>query len=465
MQAWARAELHPARLGDARLNRRLGRLVEDLAAQPTVSVPQASGTWAATKAAYRFWDSPRVRPEAIRAAHLHSTLQRVQDHPSVVVIQDTTDLDFAHHPATQGLGPLDRPAQRGLKVHSALAVSPQGVPLGLIHQQVWVRDPETVGQTRRRRQRELKDKESQRWLTALQASQEAVPEGIEVLTIADREADIYDLFALPRRPGVHLLIRATHNRRVEHEARYLWEAIRQSPPQGELTLQLQRKDDQPPRRATLTLRYLRLAIHPPRHHRRRAGLKPIPLGVVLAQEEHPPADVTPVCWLLLTTLPVDSFQDAVAWVRWYSYRWLVERYHFVLKSGCRVEEMQLEEADRIQRALATYCIVAWRLLWLTYEARQNPDVPCEGVLEAHEWQALYCTIHQTPLPPAQPPTLREAVRWIAQLGGFLGRKGDGEPGVKTIWRGLCRLHDIAATWKLLHSSPPTQGDLRLMGNE
>ena len=138
-------------------------------------------------------------------------------------------------------------------------------------------------------------------------------------------------------------------------------------------------------------------------------------------------------------------------VRYYSYRWLIERYHFVLKSGCGLEKLQLETAERLHRALATYSIVAWRLLWLTYEARENPDSPCDRVLEAHEWQALYCYSHKTPVPPITTPSLHEAVVMIAKLGGFLARKSDGEPGVKTIWRGLRRLHDIASAWKLLHA--------------
>lgn len=154
-------------------------------------------------------------------------------------------------------------------------------------------------------------------------------------------------------------------------------------------------------------------------------------------------------WLLLTTLPVTSFEDVVQCLRWYSYRWLIERYHYVLKSGCRIEQLQLETAERIHRALATYTIVAWRLLWITYLARYHPDAPADTVLETHEWQALYCTIHHTALPPPSPPSVHTCVRWIAQLGGFLARRRDGEPGVKTIWQGLRRLHDIAQTWLLV----------------
>lgn len=454
---WVTAELAYVQLGDARLNKRLEKLVEALAAKPNASVPEACGTWAATKAAYRFWDSPRVNPDAIREAHARGTLDRVEGCRRVLAIQDTTDLNFTGHPAMKGTGHLDYPTQRGLKVHSVLIATTQSVPLGLVHQQVWTRDLETKGKKHLRQRRETKDKESQRWLTALERTQELIPRNTEVITVADREADIYDLLAMPRRPGSHLLIRATHNRRVDHQARYLWQAIGQSPAQGQLILQLRRKNDQPPRQATLTIRYETLAIQPPALRRAAGSLSPVPVQVILAQEESPPPSVQPVCWLLFTTLPVSNIQQAVEYVRWYSYRWLIERYHYVLKSGCGLEELQLEQAQRVHRALATYCIVAWHWLWLTYQARQSPDIPCDSVLELHQWQSLYCTIHKTPVPPDKPPSLRQAVRWTAQLGGFLGRKGDGEPGVKTIWRGLRRLADIAETWRLLHPDPSPLG--------
>lgn len=455
--SWAARELQYADLGDARLNRRLINLVEALAEQPTSSVPEACGNWAATKGAYRFWSWEQVSVAAIGEAHRRSTMERMQGHERVLAIQDTTSLDFTDHPATQGMGILDHPACRGLKVHSVLMASTQGVPLGIIHQEVWSRDPATLGKKHQRRSKATKEKESQRWLTALERTQESCPEETQVITVADREADIYDLLAAPRQPGAELLVRATYNRRVDHEAQYLWEAMAQSPVQGEITIRLQRRDNQAARWATLTVRYQTLAIQPPQHRRAKERLHPVAVVVILAQEEAPPPGITPVRWLLFTTLAVNSFQEAVQCLKWYSYRWLVERYHFVLKSGCNLETLQLGDGQRIRRALATYSIVAWRLLWITYQAREDPAAPCTSVLEAHEWQSLYCTIHRTPTPPQIPPTLGEAVRWIAQLGGFLARTHDGEPGVKTIWRGLRRLTDIANTWKLL--DPDTENHL------
>jgi hypothetical protein len=174
---------------------------------------------------------------------------------------------------------------------------------------------------------------------------------------------------------------------------------------------------------------------PPRHHLERATLPPLRLQVILAEEEDAPAGSRPLRWLLVTSLPIASLEDALCTIRRYSYRWLIERYHFILKRGCRLEHLQLENVGRRQRALATYLIVAWRLLWLTYAARRQPDQPCSVVFETHEWQALYGTLHRTAKPPETPPTLRPAVHWMARLGGFIERRADGEPGVQTIWLG------------------------------
>lgn len=463
MQRWAAEEVGTAQFGDRRLTKRLVKVVEDLAAQPNASVPQACGSWAATKGAYRFWDSRQVRPEAIRAAHQASTVARLAGAGRILAVQDTTDLDYAHHPATKGVGPLAHPACQGLKVHSALALSAVGVPLGLLAQEVWARDPTTVGLAKQRRQRVFEEKESHRWVTTMRAIEHALPAEQPVLVVADREADIYELLAAPRAVGVDLLIRADHNRRVEHPERYVWPAIQSSPVLGRLTVELRRHDERPPRQASLTIRATTLTILPPRHHPQRASLPSLPVQVVLAAEEAAPPGIKPISWLLYTTLPVTTFDTAIQIVRWYTLRWLVERYHYVLKSGCHLEQLQLETAERLERALATYCIVAWRLLWLTYEARLNPNAPADTVLEAHEWQALTCTMTNSSRPPVTPPSLHQAVRWIAQLGGFLARKHDGQPGVKTIWRGLRRLHDISETWRLLHPPPP-QLDTRLMGN-
>jgi Transposase DNA-binding/Transposase Tn5 dimerisation domain len=454
-EPWVIEELNHADFGDERLTKRFMRLVSDLAARPEATVPQACADAAATKGAYRFWDHEQVSPEAIRAAHRTKTVERVQQEQTILAIQDTTKLNFNSHPKTQGLGPIDAHGTQGVQVHSVFAVSGQGVPLGLLHQQVWARDPGQTGKKHKRKQVPIEKKESYRWLQSLTASGQAVAAGTHVITVADREADIYDVFAFPRPAGMDLLIRAAYNRRVEADEQTgkLWDLLQQSPAQGTTCLHLEHKPGQKARDVTLTLRWRSLSILPPAPKSLHAVHEPIPLVAILVTEEQPPPGQEPLCWLLLTTLAVQTFLQAEQCVRWYRCRWLIERYHFVLKSGCRLEDLQLETAARLERALATYCVVAWRLLWLTYQARETPEVSCEVVFQPHEWHALYAAIHRTALVPATPPPLQQAVRWVAQLGGFLGRTSDGDPGVQTIWRGLRRLDDLSAMWLLLHSSP------------
>jgi hypothetical protein len=169
-------------------------------------------------------------------------------------------------------------------------------------------------------------------------------------------------------------------------------------------------------------------------------------------EKDAPQGVEPLSWLLLTSLPVETFAQAAQCVIWYRFRWLIERDHFVLNSGCSIEDLQLRTAERLECALATCCLVAWRLLWLTYQTRQTPDADCSGAFQTHEWQALYAFIHKTNIIPLTPPSLHDATLWVAKLGGFLARSSDGEPDVKTIWRGLRRLDDISSMWLLLSTS-------------
>jgi hypothetical protein len=420
-----------------------------LAARPSASIPAACGSWAATKAAYRFFDD-----ETIVAAHVRATVERAEAEPLVLALQDTTQLELSAHPALEGAGPLAGAGQRGVLVHSVLAATDDGVPLGLLHQHRWARDPEDVGSRHTRRSKPTAEKESQRWLDALDATQAALSPATPVLTVADREADLYDLFALPRPPQSELLVRATHNRRVDHEARYLRDAIERAPGCGELTVAIGRRDACPPRPATLSLRSVALALWPPH---RRAGAA-IPVVAILAEETAPPPETPPIRWLLLTTLADATPTGARAAVRRYAARWLIERYHYALKQGCAVEELQLRQVARLERALAIYAVVAWRLLWLTYAARRQPDQPCTVALSDAEWRTLWSAIQRT-APPAEPPSLRQAVRWIARLGGFLGRRGDGEPGVKVIWRGLQRLEDLTLGWSLAQALPAPSPDV------
>jgi hypothetical protein len=445
MNTFLSDEFRFANLGDQRLNRRLERLVTALADKPASSVPQALGDWAPTKAAYRFWDNDRLDAADIRAAHRHATVARLPEAGLVLAIQDTTALSFTTHKAVRGLGYLTKRHQRGLLVHSLLAATEDGVPLGVLHQEVWARPLKRFGRRRTRARRRTAHKESQRWLTALNEAATVVSPTRSVLVVADREADLFDLFAAPRPAGVDLLVRAKPRRRLHRDHRLLGQAAAAAPVVATMTVTLPRADDRPARTATLTLRATAVTLERPSVHPRRRWLQPVPVQVILAEETDAPAGETPVRWLLVTTRPTLTPEAVVQAVRWYSRRWLIERLHFVLKSGCRIERLQLETAARLQRALATYLFVAWRLLWLTYQARQQPHEPCTSVLDQDQ-QAVLRQHYQ--LPEDGVATLHEAVRLVARLGGFLNRQGDGEPGVQCLWRGWRELQAMVQGYRL-----------------
>jgi hypothetical protein len=451
MSRWVEEELNGERFKDKRLNKRFALILDRLIERPEASLPQAMASWAETKATYRFLDSEKVTPESIRGSHIQSTVKRATRKPRVLLIQDTSPLDFTDHKDTTGLGYLDRRFMKGLFMHTTLCCTDQGVPLGLLDQQIWVRDLKDLGKRHKRAQRPFEDKESAKWVRALKHSLDLLPESVATVTIADREAAIFELFVTPRPAKADLLIRACRERRLKlnDEVDHLWPVMLKSPVRGKITVEVAANKGSQPRTARCGIHFEKVSLLPPTTSIHKETLS---LWVVLVREEEAPEGVKPLEWLLLTTLRVESLEEALQCVKWYSLRWLVERYHLVLKSGCRVEKLQLETAERLERAVAIYSIVAWRLLWLTYEARKSPEASCEIALEEHEWQSLYCTIKRTSTPPCEPPTLRQAVRWIAQLGGFLGRKCDGEPGVMAIWRGFRRLEDISSTWQLLRTS-------------
>jgi hypothetical protein len=455
---WAWQELGGLDLGDIRRSERLVKTAGLLAERPGESLPRACGSWADTEAAYRLFDNERVSASAIRGAHYQNTARRAGLEPAVQVISDGSSQDFSGLVETTGLGHLESGDARGLDLHATLVATLDGRPLGLVDARFLARDPATKGKKHERRQKPTAEKESRVWLDSLAAAQERLPESVPFVFTADAEADIFELFCAPRRPNVHLLVRCSQpTRRVDHPAGQLGKAIRTVKPGGSFEVTLARGNGRKERSATLSLRWERLDILAPRHAIAPPA-RETSLWVVLAEEDVPPAGETPVSWLLLTTLPTESFREARSRTEAYARRWLVERYFYTLKEGCRAEQLQLGTADRLERALSLMCIVAWRLLWLALEARHDPHSSCERVLAEHEWKALYA-YHYPTLPEAKkPPTLREAVRLIAKLGGFLGRKGDGEPGVKTLWLGIGVLQRLAEMYRsFAEKSPPDQG--------
>jgi len=323
----------------------------------------------------------------------------------------------------------------------------KGIPFGVIGHRMWVRPPASKNSKKTHKTRPIEDKESVRWVEVARETSNIIPPSTKVVMVGDRESDIYEVIALGLE-GYEFLIRAAWNRRLNKPDDYtmtersLWQSAEKAPILGKQSIVVPRGDDKPERTATVTLQSVTVSINPPRH-RKKEKLPAPTVNALLIREFAPPTDIEPIEWLLLTTLPVSTFGEAVQCMTWYTYRWRIERYHYVLKSGCRIEKLQLETKDRLMRALAVYSIVAVRLLWLTYQARQTPDIPCTSVFSENEWTTLFMAVHKINDLPVSPPTLETAVLWVAMLGGFLARKHDGQPGVMVFWRGLRRLFDLA----------------------
>lgn len=451
---WALTEFGNAQLGDERRTHRLQMIATAFAQQPTASLPQACGPGPATQGAYRFFENDDVAPEAIRAAHQHATLDRVRRCPLVLALQDTTALNYSTHPKTRGLGPLGShsPKTIGLLLHSTLTVTPTGQPLGFLHSAVRART-RAHGTAQSRHRKSVAQKESRKWLDSLSACQALAPQcpDTTLVNVADREGDLYELFAQAlaptEGPPVHLLVRSRHNRQLAGQDRRLWDAVSRTRAAGSLQVRVGRRGEQPGRPATLQVRFRPVLLAAPG---RKADQPPLNLWALEARELRPPQGVSAIRWQLLTTLPVTTLAEACERIGWYAQRWQIEVLHKVLKSGCQIEQRQLETAARLERVLAVDLVVAWRLLALCKAAREHPDAAVSAWLSQTEWEALWCHVHQRTTPPQMPPNVRRAVRWIAQLGGFLARKSDGEPGPMTLWRGLHRLNDLAAMWRLCH---------------
>ena len=476
MDSWAQQEFAMSNLGDKRLDRRLRKIATTFCRAPNANVPNAtSALWSQTKAAYRFFNNPKVTKENILAPHRERTGDRIENRKVVLSVQDSSELKYTKHPGTEGLGYIGNLNHRGILVHPTLLVTTEGTPLGLIDLKTWIREAtddeitemKRKGKKERDKERERRryattteERESFKWIESYRCTrdfQRATDDDTIFVSVCDREGDIYDLFAETspdgegEKPG--LLVRAARNRVVDGEYRYLWETVESHPVQGHVTVKVPRRKNYPAREAELAVRFCPITVLPPTHRPKSEGLKPVQAWAVYADEVNCPKGAEKVSWMLLNTIPVECYEDALERLKWYTHRWVIESFFRVLKSGCKVEARQLRHRVRLEKCVALDCVIAWRILFLTLTGRESPDLPASVLFDEDEWKALYCYVNSTPNPPDEEPRLQDVIRKIANLGGFLGRKSDGEPGMTTLWVGLSRLFDIAGVYKIFTKAP------------
>ena len=473
---WASDEFDEVDLGDKRLDARLVKLCDSFSEAPESPINQACEDWAETKAAYRFFQNENVDAVKIMTAHRGKTSVRAANHRTVLALQDTSYFIYTSHPKTKGLGEIslkkgknmDKIYSNGLVMHTCLAVTTKGTPLGLLDQKIFVRKLRPEHERRSMGGKYIQDvipveeKESYRWIEALDATAEATA-GTKVVTVCDRECDFYDFFKVAEKNGNPVLVRASQNRTINRESRYaekevdkLWDYIAKQPEAGSYTVEISAVKQakhckgRTARKAEMSITFGAFRMNPPRNNPKHKTeiLPDIKMYVVYALEKDPPEGEDPVEWMLLANQPVTTLEEACERMRWYSLRWRIEMFFKILKSGFRVEACRLGTADRLMRYLTLMSIVAWRLFMITMVARTDPTLPCTHFLSEQEWTVLAVKSLRGGIIPATPPTISEALVWIAKLGGYLARKSDGPPGTLVLWRGWKRLTDLTEGWCL-----------------
>jgi hypothetical protein len=475
---WVIDEMQDVDLKDKRLNDRLCDVLSQLGGHPTASIPAACGGHAEMAAAYRLFDNKKVHFENVLQPHVEATRRRIVAQPVVVLAQDTTEIDLTR-PEQQvaGAGPLDSGSRRGMFLHLMHAFTPDGTPLGTVHADVWTRDdeppPSKSERSAKRKQTPIEEKESQRWIDMLRRARDTARRAPEtrVICVADSEADIYELLveaqAEPRE--VEWIVRACQNRAVaetpenkeqngesDTAANHLREQVLACDALFTHTVKVRgrkakvacetrgRRQSRKSRMAEVEVRAARVTLRPPWRPDRK--LPEVSVNAVLVREINPPENEPPVEWMLLTNLPIDTVEQVRKVIQLYCVRWMIEVFFRTLKSGCRVQERRFERADRLLRCLAVYLIVTWRTLFVCRLGREFPEISCEAIFEPAEWKSVYRIVRDE-TPPEKPPSLKAMVRMVAQLGGYVNRRRDDDPGPQTVWLGLQRTHDMALCWQ------------------
>ncbi|WP_161604829.1 IS4 family transposase [Roseiconus nitratireducens] len=460
-----------ADLGDERLNRRLKSLAHTLASKPSESIPAAADSRAEWEAAYRFFDNDRVSPEKVLAPHREATLERVSQASSIVLVQDTTQVNLTRPTEqVQGAGYLGCDSQYGVFYHPLMAFTEQSLALGMVWQKHWTRDeePSRLSKTEKAKQRRetpIEQKESVRWIEGIHASAEVAElcPDTQCIAVADSESDIYEVLAecTGQKPAnFQFVIRAGQDRTTEQDTDW-FESVRGTRCIERSQVKVSRRrakfrskkdsrreGDREARTAELEIRAAKVTLKAPWRPDRK--LPTVDVNLVLCEEVSPPEGTQPIVWLLVTQLPIDSVDAIRRVIDIYCIRWQIEIFFRTLKSGCRIEERYLRNLPRSMNAIALYSVIAWRILYLTQVGRTCPDLNCEMVFDSSEWKSVYTVLHHQRADfrlPKAPPTLNEMIKMIARLGGYIDRPSENShPGPKTLWIGLQQTHSLSSGW-------------------
>jgi Transposase DNA-binding/Transposase DDE domain len=438
-KSWAERTFGSVQLHDMRRTRRAVQAATNLAENPLGSLPAQMHTWKETKALYRLLEEPDVTFAALMQPHVQQTREQATSSPVVLLVQDTTDIDLSHRHKISGVGQIGNERGRGFFVQTVLAVRPQTREvLGCMAQEPFVRIPAPEGEHRHQRLKR-EERETDVWIRQVHAIGTPEP-GSMWVHVGDRGADMFPFFQACRSTQTHFLVRAAQNRRVqesEEEISYSLTQARSWPSQASRVLELPARHGHQKRDAQLQLSFGQMTLLPPRNEP-RASKEPLTVWVIRVWEEQAPEGEEPLEWVLLTSVPTTTLEQAWERVDWYRHRWLVEDYHQCLKSGCRIEQRQLQTVDGLMRLLGLLSPLAVRLLQVRSCTREDPERPAYEVIEPLMLAVLAEHAGGSPL------SMTVGTFWIevARMGGYLARSHDGPPGWRTIWKGWLSLQTL-----------------------
>jgi len=443
--------------GDIEIDDRVVKTLNQLSQEPRASISSACRNKHQAKAVYRLLSNEKFQPEQVISVSAEESVKKIESSKAsiVLIVQDSSTINYQNLRETGGLGVIgSSDKNRGMILHSALGVGINNEIYGLLGQEVIVREVESYGKRHQRKKLPIEDKESNKWLTMMEETEKHIPENVLGVHVSDREGDIYEYFERCETLGSKYLCRRTHNRCVSDSHHEIDSYIGNLPEAGVMKVHVPRDSHtkRKAREAKLSVKFGKTEIMRPSNLKMtdEHSLEKLTVYVISAVETDAASDVKePISWQLITNLPVEDFDNAVEKIDWYTKRWRIEDFHHTLKSGCSIEQRQASSEEKLEKLIALYSVIAVDILRMTWLARVNPDISCEILFSEYEWKILYCVANKTRIAQKTPPTIYEAVRFVAILGGFLNRKSDGEPGVKSIWLGLSKLNTIILAMQFL----------------
>jgi hypothetical protein len=449
VSGWIQTELRSADFGDERLTDRLVQIGDELGSSPAESIPGACEDWASTKATYRFCDNQSVEPTEILSAHKQAQHSRLSGIDELLVISDTTELVFPRHPSKEGLGDIGDSTidLEGVKVHSTVGIHPQTHRMtGVIDQQALIEDQQagTKHDANGKGEPIRLESKQKKWIRGDRQARDWLAEDVRPIFIHDREADAFAFHkeVAEEMENAGFVVRANQNRRVwtqsgESEKLFDWSST--LPEQGRTTIEIQRGNGRKAREAKLSISTGTCELRPPRNDPGQES--PVEVNVVRVDEID--GDDDPIQWVLLTTESVDDFDDALTIIEYYRARWRIEDWHKVLKTGCKIEERQLQTWERMEVLLSLYSVIAWKVLELRELARGEAPTAPEVLLNETERAVL-----ETKFPELRGQDGKDYAISVAKLGGYLDRGSDPPPGWQTMWKGLQKLRMWAEGYEL-----------------